>query len=62
MLRARGLVDATSPSRSCFNQRWSRHTPVHEASMRTRPSETGPMACPSTSSDPPARSAPNPSE
>src|SRR6267143_2068234 len=58
--RERGPVDATSPSRSCLTQRFSRQTPVHEASTCSRPCSAGPTLCASISSDPPPTSAPSP--
>jgi hypothetical protein len=57
--RGAGPVDTPSPSRSCLSQRWSRHTPVHDPSMRTMPSAARPTLEAPSSSDPPNASAPS---
>src|SRR6266571_8287269 len=58
--RERGPEDGTSPRCSCLTQRFSRHTPVQDASTWMRPSSAGPTLWPSISSEPPPTSAPRP--
>src|SRR5437773_10798196 len=58
--RGRGPEDGTSPTCSCLTQRFSRHTPVQDASTCIRPSSAGPTLWPSISSEPPPTSAPRP--